>query len=160
MSCHPAISTLLKYGLEGETKLISIISQVLREPVTKTSGGLDMMDFYSKSFFCELKRRSRDWSYRDEKIKKEGWLVSSSKVIEGWEQKSRGKRVVFFYLWMCDKTLWAYELQDGDFTQPGSHFIPNGHYDNQLHVRIPQDKWTQCGNLSDIVFEEDVCWIE
>jgi len=53
-----------------------------------------------------------------------------------------------------------YELKEGDFSQDGSHFIPKGHYDSQLHVRIPQKKWTQCGNLSDVAFEEDVCWIE
>ena len=119
-----------------------------------------MMDMVGDTTFSELKRRSRDWSYRDEKIKKEGWLMPSCKVIEGWEQKSRGKKVYFFYLWMCDKSLWMYELKDGDFTQDGSHFIPRGHFDNQLHVRIPQEKWTPCGDLSDVVFEEDVCWIE
>lgn len=160
MSCHPSISSLLEYGKEGETKLLSSISAYVGEPVTKTKGVFDNMDFISESFFCELKRRSKDYSYCDEKIKKEGWLISSSKVIKGWEEIAKGKRVFFFYFWTWDKSLWVYELQEGDFTQDGSHFIPKGHYDTMLHVTIPQDKWIRCGELSDVVFEEDVCWIE
>lgn len=159
MSQHPAISSLVKYGSEGEEKLVSAISEFVGEQVMKTKGTFDSMDFTSPGFFCELKRRSSEWSYYDEKIKQDGWLMPSCKVIEGWEQKSRGKRVMFFYFWMQDKTLWAYELKDGDFTQPGSHTIPKYHYDKMLHVKIPEDQWMFCGKLNDVVFEEDLCWI-
>lgn len=157
---HPALSSLKKYGLEGEVKLLASVSVHVGEPVTKTKYEKDTMDMEGATTFSELKRRSSDWSYHDEKIKREGWLMPSSKVMRGWECLSDKKKVFFFYFWMCDKSLWVYEMKEGDFTGSKDHFIPHGHYDNQLHVRIPEEKWTKCAVLSDVVFEEDLCWIE
>lgn len=158
---HPQLSSLKQYGLEGEVKLLASVSVCVGEPVTKTSWEKDAMDMMGATTFSELKRRSSDWCYHDEKIKKDGWLVPSSKVMRGWEELSNGKKVFFFYFWMFDKSLWMYEMKDGDFTQPNDHRPPKNHYDNQLHVWIPEEKWTRCKvDLSDVVFEEELCWIE
>ena len=160
MSCHPCISAKVSYGLEAEQKLLPILSTVVGEPIRKTGGTFDCMDFGGDSSFSELKRRTSDFSYRDEKIEREGWLMPSCKVIEGWWKLSEGKRVFFFYLWSCDKSLWVYEMKEGDFTSGDSHKVPKGHYDNQLHVAIPQELWSRVDcDLSSLVFEEDLCWI-
>lgn len=160
MSLHPAISSLVTYGYEGEDKLTSAISQCLGEQVIKTASAFDSMDFGSPTYFVELKRRGLDWTYHDTKIKEEGWFMPSCKVIKGWEEISKGKRVFFFYFWSFDKTLWSYEMSATDFTQKDDHFVPKNHYDTMLHVTIPQDKWTFVEKISSIVFEEETCWIE
>lgn len=160
MSKHPGISSLVAYGYEGEDKLTSAISTYLGEHVVKTSATFDSMDFCGEKTFSELKRRSTDWTYYDTKIKEEGWLMPSNKVMKGWEEISKGKRVFFFYFWSFDKTLWAYEMSETDFTQKDDHFVPRNHYDNMLHVTIPQEKWTFVEKLSSIVFEEETCWID
>jgi hypothetical protein len=161
MSKHPGISSLVTYGTEGEQLLTSLISVIVGERVTKTAGTFDTMDFAGASSFSELKRRSSDWFYTDEKIQREGWLMPTTKVMKGWEALSEGKRVYFFYFWMRDKSLWMYEMKEGDFNGPNDHNPPKNHYDNQLHVTIQQDRWTRCNvDCSSIVFEEDSCWIE
>jgi hypothetical protein len=161
MSCHPQISSLVAYGSEAEVKLVSILSALMGEPVVKTSGTFDAMDFQGATTFSELKRRSSDHHYTDAKIRTEGWLMPSSKVMKGWQALSEGKRVVFWYFWMRDKSLWSYEMSETDFSQPGSHFVPTNHYDTQNHVTIPQDQWVRASvDCSSLVFEEDLCWIE
>lgn len=160
MSYHPAISGLVTYGKEGEEKLMEAISYVVGEAVTKTTATFDTMDFEGHFSFSELKRRSSDWFYCDEKIKREGWLIPSCKVIRGWEELSNEKRVFFFYFWMRDKSLWMFEMKEGDFCNDGDHFIPKGHYDKMLHVAIQQDRWKRINcDMSSIVFEEDTCLI-
>ena len=158
MSLHPAITALVSYGEEGEQKLLSVIGEALGEPVTKTKETFATLDFLGETVVAELKKRTSDWSYCDEKIQREGWLIPSCKILKGWEQIHLGKRVVFFYYWACDKTLWMYELEEGDFTAPGSHFIPRNHYDKMLHVAVPQSRWTALGSI-DAQFEEEQCWI-
>lgn len=161
MSRHPCIAQKVSYGTEAEQKLIPILSAIVGEPLKKTSATFDCMDLVGRSSFSELKRRTPDWFYTDAKIKKEGWLMPSCKVIRGWEELSKGKRVFFFYLWSKDKSLWMYEMRDGDFNKKDDYVIPKGHYDNQLHVTIPQEKWRRIDvDLSSIIFEEDTCLIE
>lgn len=161
MSKHPAVESLYTYGVEAEEKLLSTISAYVGEPVVRMSGTFDHLDMESKSAFSELKRRTAEWSYHDDKIKKEGWLVPSCKVIKAWEKLSEGKKVFFFYFWMCDKSLWVYEMKEGDFTAAGSHFVPKNHYDSMLHVKIHQDQWKRLNvDLRHVTFEEDVCWID
>jgi hypothetical protein len=160
MSCHPCIAAKVSYGLEAERKLLPILSDVIGEPLIKTVGTFDCMDMEGLTSFSELKRRTTDYTYEDERIKREGWWMPSCKVIKGWQELSEGKRVFFFYLWSCDKSLWMYEMKEGDFSSSDCHKVPKGHYDNQLHVAIPQERWTrvEC-DLSSLVFEEDLCWI-
>lgn len=155
---HPSISSLVSYGEEAEQKLLSFLSDAVGEPLTKTKETFGILDFAGETVVAELKKRTSEWSYLDEKIQREGWLIPSCKILKGWDQMSEGKKVVFFYSWACDKSLWMYELQEGDFTSPGSHFVPRGHYDQMLHVAIPQSKWTSLGRV-EITFEEDECWI-
>lgn len=158
MSLHPCISSKVAYGEEAEEKLISVLSDAVGEPLVKTSETYGVLDFKGLTVMAELKKRTSDWSYLDEKIQREGWLIPSCKILKGWEQMALGKRVVFFYVWACDKSLWMYELQEGDFTSEGSHFIPKGHYDKMLHVAVPQSKWTNLGTVS-VRFTEEECWI-
>lgn len=161
MSKHPAINSLYSYGIEGEEKLLSTISFYVGEPVKKTSATFDHLDAIGTNSFSEIKRRGSDWSYHDKIIKQEGWILPSCKVIRAWEELSKGKKVYFFYFWMVDKSLWVYEMKPNDFTDAKSHFIPNGHWDNMLHVRIMEDKWKRVNcDLRNVVFEEDQCWIE
>lgn len=160
MSCHPGISSLVAYGAEGELLLTSILCDIVGETISKTSGTFDTMDFEGETTFSELKRRSSDFFYCDTKIKEEGWLMPSCKVIKSWEKLSEGKKVFFFYFWMRDKSLWYYEMKEGDFSKE-EHKPPKNHYDKQLHVTIQEDKWKRCNvDCSSIVFEEDKCWIE
>jgi len=160
MSCHPCISSLVNYGLEAELKLTLEISKTLQEPIQKTKGTFDSMDFTGPRVFVELKRRGLDFCYHDVKIKEEGWLMPSCKVMKGWSELAEGKRVYFFYFWSFDKSLWMYEMKSGDFTEPGSHTVPKYHYDKMLHVKIPQDSWTFVKTLDELVLEEELCWIE
>lgn len=159
MSCHPCIASKVAYGEEGEQKLLGLLSDSVGEPLVKTKETYGILDFEGETVVAELKKRTSDWSYGDQKIQKEGWLIPSCKILKGWEQRSLGKRVVFFYYWACDKSLWMYELEDGDFTSAGSHFVPKGHYDQMLHVAVPQARWTRRGSV-EVAFEEDGCWIE
>jgi len=160
MSQHPNIQALVSYGLEAQQSLEEAISIVLDEPMKQTAATFDTLDFHSKTKFAELKRRTPEWSYHDEKIKKEGWLIPSCKILRGWEELSQGKRVFFFYFWSFDKSLWVFEMKVGDFSQT-PHFIPKNHYDQMYHVAVPQDRWRHCEvNLSHLVFEEDLCWIQ
>lgn len=138
---------------------MDLLSNEVGEPLVKTRETFGLLDFLGQTVVAELKKRTSDWSYLDEKIQQEGWLIPSCKILRGWELLSQGKRVIFFYYWACDKTLWMYELQQGDFTSPGSHFIPKGHCDQMLHVTIPQRKWHALGKV-DVSFTEDECWIE
>jgi hypothetical protein len=161
MSKHPAINCLYSYGSEAEKILMPIVSRVVGDTLKKTSETFDSMDMVGRKTFCELKRRGLTWHYRDAKIKKEGWLMPSNKVMRGWEELSKGKRVFFVYFWSKDKSLWVYEMKEGDFSASGDHFVPKGHYDTQLHVAIPQDRWCRVDvDLSGVVFEEDRCWID
>jgi len=160
MSCHPNIKAKVVYGTEAEQKLLPILSHVVGEPLVKTSGTFDCMDMKGAGTFAELKRRGLDFSYCDEKIKREGWLMPSCKVIRSWTELAEGKRVFFFYYWGCDKTLWSYEMKEGDFSEGDCHFVPKGHYDNQLHVAILQERWQRVDvDLSEVVFEEEGCLI-
>lgn len=159
MSCHPCIESKVAYGEEGEQKLLDFLSECVGEPLVKTKETFGVLDFAGETVVAELKKRTSDWSYDDEKIQREGWLIPSCKILKGWEQRSLGKRVVFFYYWACDKSLWMYELQDNDFTEAGSHFVPRGHYDQMLHVAVPQTRWNSLGSVQ-VAFEEDGCWIE
>lgn len=161
MSLHPCIGFKVAYGTEAEQKLLPILSKVVGTELRKTSGTFDCMDLEGAGIFGELKRRGLDWFYTDTKIKEEGWLMPSCKVIRGWRELSEGKRVFFFYFWSKDKSLWLYEMKAGDFTRKGDHFVPKGHYDNQLHVAIKQERWQRVDvDLSDVVFEEETCLIE
>ena len=160
MSLHPNIKSKVIFGTEGEQKLLPVLSQVVGEKLHKTSGTFDCMDMAGERVFAELKRRSMDFSYCDEKIKREGWLMPSCKVIRSWQELSEGKRVIFFYFWSCDKSLWMYEMKEGDFSSEDCHRVPNGHYDKQLHVAILQDRWSRVDvDLSDVIFEDEGCWI-
>jgi hypothetical protein len=160
MSVHPNINAKVIFGTEAEQKLLPILSSVVGEKLYKTAGTFDCMDMVGSGIFAELKRRTSDWSYCDEKIQREGWLMPSCKVIRGWRELSEGKRVVFFYYWGFDKSLWVYEMKEGDFSSDDCHKIPKGHYDKQLHVTIHQDRWTRCDvDLSGVVFEDEECWI-
>lgn len=86
--------------------------------------------------------------------------MPSTKILRGWDELSKGKSVFFFYYWGCDKTLWVYEMKEGDFST-AHHRIPRGHYDQQLHVAIHQDRWSRCDvDLSTVLFEEEGCWIQ
>lgn len=158
MSKHPAISTLVAYGAEAERILLPILSQIVQDGLKKTDGCFNTMDFQGKRTFAELKRRSKDWSYTDERIRQEGWLIPSCKILRGWEELSKGKDVFFFYFWMCDKSLWFYQLREGDFTGPKDHFVPKNHYDQMLHVTIPEEKWTFVTKVENL-FEEEQCLI-
>ena len=161
MSRHPCIEAKVVYGKEAERKLLPILSAAVGVKMNLVSSTFSTMDMEGKGVFAELKRRTSDFSYCDVKIKKEGWLMSSCKVIRAWDELSKGKRVFFFYFWDCDKSLWMYEVKEGDFTQDGDHFVPKYHYDNQLHVTIPQERWTRIrADLSAVVFEEERCWID
>ena len=161
MSCHPNIQNLITYGLEAEAKLTEIISNILGEPMKKTASKFDCLDFQGVICFAELKRRSNKYFYTDPKIKKEGWLIPSCKIIRGWDELNSNKRVYFFYLWMADKSLWIYEMKQGDFASGNCHKIPPGHYDNQLHVAIHQDMWKRVDiDLSSIEFDEETCHID
>ena len=160
MSVHPSIKSKVVFGTEAEQKLLPILSQAVNEKLHKTSGTFDVMDMVGSGIFAELKRRTSDFSYCDEKIQREGWLMPSCKIIRAWQELSEGKRVVFFYYWGCDKSLWMYEMSEGDFSSGDSHRVPNGHYDRQLHVAIVQDRWSRVdADLSEVVFEDEGCWI-
>lgn len=159
MSKHPNINFLVSYGHEGEQQLIQIISTIVGSPLKKTSYTFDSMDMESDTCLVELKRRSDDWFYSDTKIKEEGWLMPSCKVIKAHEAKFDGKRVFFFYFWSRDKSLWSLEIGTGDFCSC-PHFVPKGHYDNQLHVAIPQERWKrETIDCSQLRFAEDECMI-
>ena len=161
MSKHPAINSLYTYGSEAEKYLMPIISRAVGDKLKKTSETFDSMDMTGKKTFCELKRRSSDWSYHDEKIKKEGWLMPANKVMRAWQELSEGKKVFFVYFWGFEKSLWLYEVKDTDFKKKEDYVIPKNHYDNQLHVTVPQEKWTRVAvDLSGVIFEEDKCWID
>ncbi len=155
MSRHPGISSLVVYGSEAEQILLPVMSVAVGERMRKTAETMNTMDMEGETVFAELKRRSTDFSYHDEKIKREGWLMPSCKIMRGWEELSKGKRVVFFYFWREDKTLWMYELKEGDFTKT-PHFVPKNHYDQMLHVAIPQDRWTFVATIEN-QFEEERC---
>lgn len=160
MSLHPCIAAKVAYGTEGEDKLLPVLSDVVGQPLKKMKGTYSVLDFYGNSVFVELKKRTPQWSYTDPKIQKEGWLIPSCKILFGWTMLEKGKRVFFAYYWSFDKSLWIYELKAGDFTT-GGHFVPEGHYDQMLHVAIPQEKWKKVEvDLSEVVFEEDGCWID
>lgn len=138
-----------------------IISRAVGDKLKKTSETFDSMDMTGKKSFCELKRRSSDWTYHDAKIKKEGWLMPANKVMRAWQELSEGKKVYFVYFWGFEKSLWLYEVKDTDFKKKEDYVIPKNHYDNQLHVTVPQEKWTRVAvDLSGVVFEEDKCWID
>lgn len=161
MSCHPAISSLVVYGAEAEEELCDVMSSVVGESVRKIHKTFDTMDVRGNTVFGELKRRSRDYHYNDEKIKKEGWLIPSCKIIRGWLEMAEGFEVYLFYFWSSDKTLWYYKMKEGDFCSGDCHKPPKNHYDKQLHVWIPEECWTRVPiDLSGLMFEEDECWIE
>ena len=157
MSQHPAISSLVAYGTEAEQILLPMLSVAVGEPLTKTGGKMDTMDFEGRTVVGELKKRSSDWSYKNKKIYDEGWLIPSCKIIKGWEQIAAGKRVVFFYFWMEDKSLWMWEMEEDDFID-GGHFIPKNHYDQMLHVAVHQSSWEFVGFVEN-KFQEEECWI-
>ena len=159
MSQHPAIQSLLDYGEEGERLLRNVICDWLGEEIEKTPQVFGKLDFLGKTTSSDLKRRTPTWHYTNSQIRQDGWLIPWCKVLDGFDHQHRGKRVYFFYFWSSDKTLWVYELPRGSWSLPP--FTPEGHFDNQLHVGIPEAKWTHIWTApSHVVFEEDTCWIE
>lgn len=160
MSCHPAIHSKVVYGTEGEDKLLPVLSAALGKPLRKIGNSFSVLDFKGEGVFAELKKRTSEWSRQDPKIKNEGWLIPSCKILQSWAEMDKGNEVVFFYFWASDKTLWSYRLKRTDFTT-GGHFVPKGHYDQMLHVAVPEHLWEQVSlDGFDLQFEEDTCWIE
>jgi hypothetical protein len=157
MSCHPNIEHLVTYGKEAEEALAPLLSQIVGDTLLKTGSEFDSLDFQGDHTFAELKRRSDDWSYTHPKIQQEGWLIPSCKIMRGWTELAKGRKVFFFYAWDCDRSVWMYELAPGDFTS-GGHFIPKGHYDAMLHVAVPQSRWTRLP--VEAPWKAQGCWID
>jgi len=108
--------------------------------LVKTAEEVDTMDFMGDGCFVELKTRSDQYHYSQAFIQKDGWILPSCKIARARYEVSQGNRVVFFYFWKADKTLWRW-----DFSEEGclgaKEEYPSWHHDKQKQIYIKQQHW-------------------
>lgn len=117
-----------KYGKDKEIELFETIQTLVGEPITQTTGRFDNKDYTSDNYYIELKSRrifdSNKYSH---------WLVPSCKF------KNNDKKLVVFYHWQGDNTLWRYDFNPEDVKE----FISKkGPVSNQHHYDIPKRFFT------------------
>lgn len=138
-SNHP-FHKLSVLGYHYESKLKPVIQKQIGETITKTTLQTDTMDFESESTFAELKSRSDQYHYSQWFIKRDGWLLPTCKINRAKEELKKGKKVIFFYFWVADKSLWRL-----DFTEEGcldmNHKYPEWHHDQQQQTYIKDHYW-------------------
>lgn len=126
-----------EFGKSAEKDIKPYLEFLLGEELTKTESAYDTMDFVSENYFIELKTRTVRYHWDTPLIHKEGWLIPACKIDRARKEK---KKVLFFYFWKSDNSLWELEYSPEAFAdlEPA---IPSWHADKQLHYYVPQDRW-------------------
>ena len=125
-------------GQQGFEEVAPFVERILGEPITPTAAFYDTMDAESEHWLIEIKKRTAKYHYTDKVIQKEGWLIPLSKVKRGY---TSDKRVVFYYFWEQDKTLWELEFHKELFDSL-TPAVPWFHKQRQLHYYVHQDHWS------------------
>ena len=138
-SSHPFHKRSI-FGYHYENLLKATLERVVGEPIVKTSEEYDTMDFQGNTSFLELKARSDQYHYSQSFIKKQGWLLPYCKIQRAKEEVAKGKRVVFFYFWKADKTLWMWEYSEEALTDCIIKY-PDWHIDQQQQIYVKEMHW-------------------
>jgi hypothetical protein len=110
-----------EYGKKKEAELLDRIGEDLKEPITPTENRYDTKDYISDNYNIELKsRRYYDCN------KYSNWLVPCNKFL------TTEKKLVVYYHWEKDDTLWRYDYNSNDkkdFIFRKSPVSDQDHYD-------------------------------
>jgi len=128
-----------EYGKKAENRLLPVLETIIGEKIVPTANSCDTMDGVSETWDVELKRRTAKYSWADEKIMKEGWLIPACKITRA---RTSGKRTAFFYSWEKDESLWMFEYTEASMNGLKS-YVPFWHIDKQPHFNIPFCLWTR-----------------
>ena len=123
------------YGTKWEQKLQPLLEAFVGEPLTKTRHLYDIMDFVSKSYFVELKCRSKKYHPADFQT----WLLPSCKGKEA--AKHPDKITIFFYYWETTDELYLIEYNDPLF-QTFHREVPSWHLEKQEHYYVPTEEFS------------------
>jgi hypothetical protein len=126
-----------EFGKTAERDLKPYLESLLGEELTQTESRFDTMDFVSKNYFIELKARTAKYHWETPLIADEGWLIPTCKIDRA---KSETKKVLFFYFWKSDHSLWKLEYSPETFSDLRPR-VPWFHSQRQLHYFVPQDRW-------------------
>jgi hypothetical protein len=128
-----------EFGKASEKEIKPFLESIIGEPLIPTSKFYDTMDFESESYLIELKTRSNKYHWDSPVILKEGWLLPECKIDRA---KKETKKVLFFYFWASDQSLWTLEYSPEVFADLKPK-IPFWNPDRQPHFYVPQDEWTR-----------------
>jgi len=141
MKCasHP-FHTRGPLGLYYEKILHPALERSVGLTLVKTAEEVDTMDFMGTDCFVELKTRSDQYHYNQTFIQKDGWILPSCKIVRARYEVSQGNRVVFFYFWKADKTLWRWDFNEESLVDAKEEY-PQWHHDKQKQIYIKQHHW-------------------
>jgi hypothetical protein len=95
------------YGKRKESELLERIQEDLKEEVTPSEDPFCSHDYTSENYNIELKSRTRfDCNQYP------NWFVPCNKFID----KNSEKKLVVYYHWEKDDTLWRYDYNSEDVT--------------------------------------------
>lgn len=128
-----------EFGKASEKELKPFLEMILNESLIPTSKFYDTIDFESESYLIELKTRTPKYNWDNPLIQREGWLIPTAKIDRA---KKEQKKVLFFYFWTADQSLWSLEYSPEVFADLKPK-IPFFHPDKQPHFYVLQDEWTR-----------------
>jgi hypothetical protein len=133
-----AITTRHTFGWKCEQILHPILEELTGDRLIKTASRYDSIDFVGDKYIIELKSRPR---YSEKGVyqpssKYSEWLIPTCKA----KTNTTGKRLVFFYYWEADNSLWCCFYKDKKFHQVHKS-IPFFH--TEEHFWIPSDFFTK-----------------
>ena len=120
------------FGLKQEYLLKERLEEAIGEPLEKTVGRYNKMDFVGKTHFVELKSR-RD-IFPDTY---DTWLLPTCKK----PKEKTDRDTVFFYYFEKDDSLW-YLFYDETLFNGFDKERPWWHPERQEHWLIPRDCWS------------------
>jgi len=140
-SLHP-FHQRSRFGLPYEKLLQPVLESILQTTLHHTDSPTDTMDFWSDKYFVEVKTRTDNYHYTQSFIQKDGWILPFCKMIRAKQETAGGKKVVFFYYWTADKSLWRWDYDESILSSCKTE-IPFWHRDKQQQIFIPENHWTR-----------------
>jgi hypothetical protein len=120
--------TRYSYGKKQESDLLKKLQDNLGEDLVPTVSTTDKYDYETENYLVELKSRR---NYKSNQFN--NWLISTSKF-----QDSK-KKIVIYYYWDGDSTLWRYNYNPDHLTD---FILRKSPISNQDHYDIPKTFFT------------------
>ena len=133
------------YGKKNEDIIQHFLPLIYGEAFRHTTAEKDELDFVSENYWVELKTRKPTYSWCDDVIKREGFLMPHCKLIRALNERRATK---FLYYWKKDHSLWEWSFTE-DAAKSLKPFVPHFHYTKQVHVNIPFDWWKRIGTIDE-----------